>query len=128
MAVRGAAWVAIASAGLVGWLAMTHATDTADTGLRGQLFFAHLGGQVLLALLFGVSGLMTLLGGMGTSMVASQLAQIWAGERQVLLIDLDVQRGNAALYLNLKPRLSIADLVEAEDRLDAHEHVPEPGA
>ncbi len=59
------------------------------------------------------------LGGMGTSMVASQLAQIWAADRQVLLIDLDVQRGNAALYLNLKPRLSIADLIEAEDRLDA---------
>jgi pilus assembly protein CpaE len=31
---------------------------------------------------------------------------------------MDVQRGNAALYLNLKPRLSIADLIEAEDRLD----------
>lgn len=59
------------------------------------------------------------LGGMGTSMVATQLAQIWAADRQVLLIDLDVQRGNAALYLNLKPRLSIADLIEAEDRLDA---------
>lgn len=59
------------------------------------------------------------LGGMGTSMVASQLAQMWADGKQVLLIDLDVQRGNAALYLNLKPRLSIADLVEAEDRLDA---------
>jgi pilus assembly protein CpaE len=59
------------------------------------------------------------LGGMGASMVAAQLAQMWAGEKQVLLIDLDVQRGNAALYLNLKPRLSIADLVEAEDRLDA---------
>lgn len=63
LAVRGAAWVALASAGLVGWLAMTHATDPADTGLRGQLFFAHLGGQVLLALLFGVSGLMTMLSG-----------------------------------------------------------------
>lgn len=58
------------------------------------------------------------LGGMGASMVASQLAQIWADDKQVLLIDLDLQRGNAALYLNLKPRLSIADLVEAEDRLD----------
>jgi hypothetical protein len=63
LAVRGAAWVALASAGVVGWLAMTNATDPSDTGLRGQLFWAHLGGQVLLALLFGVSGLMTLLGG-----------------------------------------------------------------
>jgi pilus assembly protein CpaE len=61
----------------------------------------------------------SVLGGMGASMVAAQLAQMWAGEKQVLLIDLDVQRGNAALYLNLKPRLSVADLIEAEDRLDA---------
>ena len=66
-----------------------------------------------------IIALQGVLGGMGTSMVASQLAQIWASDRQVLLIDLDVQRGNAALYLNLKPRLSIADLIEAEDRLDA---------
>jgi pilus assembly protein CpaE len=66
-----------------------------------------------------IIALQGVLGGMGTSMIASQLAQIWAGDRQVLLIDLDVQRGNAALYLNLKPRLSISDLVEAEDRLDA---------
>lgn len=58
------------------------------------------------------------LGGMGTSMIATQLAQVWAETKKVLLIDLDVQRGNAALYLNLKPRLSIADLIEADDRLD----------
>ncbi len=59
------------------------------------------------------------LGGIGTSMIATQAAQIWAGDgKQVLLIDLDVQRGNAALYLNLKPRLTIADLIEADDRLD----------
>jgi len=58
------------------------------------------------------------LGGIGTSMVATQAAQYWAKDRSVLLIDMDVQRGNAALYLNLKPRLSIVDLIEAEDRLD----------
>ncbi|WP_372918004.1 CpaE family protein [Sandarakinorhabdus sp.] len=59
------------------------------------------------------------LGGAGTTMVATQLAQIWSAEKKVLLIDLDLQRGNAALYMNLKPRLSIADLIEADDRLDA---------
>ena len=58
------------------------------------------------------------LGGMGTSMIATQLAQIWGDTKKVLLIDLDIQRGNAALYLNLKPRLSIADLIDADDRLD----------
>lgn len=59
------------------------------------------------------------LGGIGTSMIATQLAQMFAEDRQVLVIDLDVQRGNAALYMNLKPRLSIGDLVEADERLDA---------
>jgi pilus assembly protein CpaE len=59
------------------------------------------------------------LGGIGTTMLTTQLAQIWATEKKVLLIDLDLQRGNAALYMNLKPRLSIADLIEADDRLDA---------
>jgi pilus assembly protein CpaE len=58
------------------------------------------------------------LGGIGTSMIATQAAQLWAKDRSVLLIDLDMQRGNAALYLNLKPRLTISDLIEAEDRLD----------
>ncbi|WP_156256136.1 AAA family ATPase [Sandarakinorhabdus oryzae] len=60
------------------------------------------------------------LGGVGTSMIASQLAQIWAGDnKRVLLIDLDLQRGTAALYMNLKPRLSIGDLIEADERLDS---------
>lgn len=58
------------------------------------------------------------LGGIGTSMIATQTAQLWARDKSVLLIDLDMQRGNAALYLNLKPRLTIADLIEADDRLD----------
>ena len=58
------------------------------------------------------------LGGIGTSMIATQAAQLWAERKQVLVIDLDMQRGNAALYLNLKPRLTIADLIDADDRLD----------
>lgn len=58
------------------------------------------------------------LGGMGTTMLATQLAQVWSEHKKVLLIDLDIQRGNTALYLNLKPRLSIAELIEADDRLD----------
>lgn len=63
LAVRGTAWFALACTGVVAWLAMSNATDPADTGLIGQLFWAHLFGQAALALLFAVSGLLTLMGG-----------------------------------------------------------------
>jgi pilus assembly protein CpaE len=59
------------------------------------------------------------LGGTGTTTIATQAAMIWAEKQTVCLIDLDLQFGNAALYLNLKPQLSLADLMEAGDRLDA---------
>jgi pilus assembly protein CpaE len=59
------------------------------------------------------------LGGSGTTTVATQAAMIWAEKQSVCLIDLDLQFGNAALYLNLRPQLSLADLMEAGDRLDA---------
>lgn len=59
------------------------------------------------------------LGGTGTTTIATQAAMIWAEKQSVCLIDLDLQFGNAALYLNLKPQLSLADLMEAGDRLDA---------
>lgn len=58
------------------------------------------------------------LGGMGTTTLATQAGMIWAEKASVCLIDLDVQFGNAALYLNMKPSLSLADLIEAGDRLD----------
>ncbi|WP_164155970.1 AAA family ATPase [Sandarakinorhabdus rubra] len=58
------------------------------------------------------------LGGVGTSMIAAQAALHWAETKQVLVIDLDVQRGTTALYLNLKPRLTLNDLIDADDRLD----------
>lgn len=58
------------------------------------------------------------LGGIGTTMIATQAAQQWAEKKQVLVIDLDMQRGTSALYLNLKPRLTISDLIDADDRLD----------
>lgn len=59
------------------------------------------------------------LGGMGTTAIVTQAAIIWAESQSVCLIDLDLQFGNAALYLNLKPQLSLADLMEAGERLDA---------
>lgn len=59
------------------------------------------------------------LGGTGTTTMATQAGMIWAERQSVCLIDLDLQFGNAALYLNLKPQLSLAELMEAGDRLDA---------
>lgn len=58
------------------------------------------------------------LGGVGTTAVATQAALIWAEKQSVCLIDLDLQFGNAALYLNLKPQLTLADLLDAGDRMD----------
>ncbi len=58
------------------------------------------------------------LGGVGTTAVATQAALIWAATQSVCLIDLDLQFGNAALYLNLKPQLTLADLLDAGDRMD----------
>lgn len=58
------------------------------------------------------------LGGMGSTAIATQAGILWAETANVCLIDLDVQFGNAALYLNVRSQLSLADLVEAGDRLD----------
>lgn len=58
------------------------------------------------------------LGGMGTTALATQTGIIWSEKASVCLIDLDVQFGNAALYLNMKPRLSLSDLIDAGDRMD----------
>lgn len=43
---------------------------------------------------------------------------IWSAKMSVCLIDLDLQFGNAALYMNVRPQLSLADLLDAGDRLD----------
>jgi len=43
----------------------------------------------------------------------------WAADARVCLIDFDLQFGNAALYLDLRPKLSIFDVIAAGDRLDA---------
>ena len=63
-------------------------------------------------------------GGIGATSLLGQLA-IRAAEqeqrfgREVCLIDLDLQFGNAAFQLGLRPSLTFFDLVEAKDRLDA---------
>lgn len=63
-------------------------------------------------------------GGIGATALLSQLA-IQAAQREapygreVCLLDLDMQFGNSAFQLGLRPTLSVHDLVEAGERLDA---------
>jgi pilus assembly protein CpaE len=63
------------------------------------------------------------LGGVGATALTSQLAIRFAHSeaafgREACLIDLDVQFGDVAFQLGLKPKLSLADLLEAGTRLD----------
>lgn len=59
-------------------------------------------------------------GGSGASFVATSLAHIFAGrmERRAALIDLDLQFGALHLCLDVKPRTSLQDALNAVDRLD----------
>jgi len=62
-------------------------------------------------------------GGVGATALTSQLAIRFAESeaafgREACLIDLDVQFGDVAFQLGLKPKLSLADLLEAGTRLD----------
>ena len=62
-------------------------------------------------------------GGVGATAVTSQMAIRFAEHearfgRAACLIDLDVQFGDAAFQLGLRPTLSLADLIDAGTRLD----------
>jgi len=62
-------------------------------------------------------------GGAGATSLLGQLAirhaeREGAAGRQVCLVDLDVQFGDAAFQLGLRPKLTLADLVEAGSRID----------
>jgi len=62
-------------------------------------------------------------GGVGATALLSQVAIRFARNeakrgREVCLIDLDVQFGDAAFQLGLQPRLSLSDLLDAGTRLD----------
>ncbi len=62
-------------------------------------------------------------GGVGATMLATQLAVRVAARRSavgrdVALLDLDIQFGDAAFQLGLQPALSLSDLLEAGSRLD----------
>lgn len=63
------------------------------------------------------------IGGVGTTALATQTGCLVASEfaregKQVCLIDFDVQFGDAAVHLDLKPLLGLTDLLAAGARLD----------
>ena len=66
-----------------------------------------------------VVAIMGALGGVGATSIAVQLGAAWSASSRVALADLDVQFGSAALFLNLHPSLTIANLIEDAERLDA---------
>jgi pilus assembly protein CpaE len=59
-------------------------------------------------------------GGIGKSIVATNLATMLAGEekRRTLLIDLDLQFGDAAIVMGLQPEETLHDLISAPGGLD----------
>jgi pilus assembly protein CpaE len=65
-------------------------------------------------------------GGMGATFLAIQTALELAGHRRneagrrVCLVDLDFQSADTATYLDIDPRLDIAEIARAPHRLDAH--------
>ena len=59
------------------------------------------------------------IGGVGTTSIATQLGVLWAATTRVGIVDMDVQFGNAALFLDLKPSMTLGHLVEDAERLDS---------
>ena len=59
------------------------------------------------------------LGGVGGTAIATQIAAMWAANTRLCLVDMDVQFGNAALYLDVRPALTLGNLIEDEARLDS---------
>jgi len=59
-------------------------------------------------------------GGVGTTTIATNLAVTLAEQmkRKVILVDLNLQLGNTALFLNIKPKYSIVDIAENIEDLD----------
>src|SRR3546814_572577 len=62
-------------------------------------------------------------GGVGATALATQMGCLLAEResvagRETCLLDLDLQFGNAALYLGLSPTLSVADVIAAGARAD----------
>ena len=58
------------------------------------------------------------MGGCGSTTVACNIAASLAKKAKTVLVDLDLIRGGAASYFDVRPRFTIADVMESSERLD----------
>ncbi len=58
------------------------------------------------------------LGGVGSTSIAVHMGTMWAKHSQVGLLDLNIQYGSAALFLDLHPSTTVGDLIDGEERID----------
>ncbi|NVE94182.1 AAA family ATPase [Altererythrobacter lutimaris] len=62
------------------------------------------------------------IGGSGATTIAthlaSDLAEAYGEDKRACIIDLDLQSGDASSFIGANPRLTLADLMEADGRLD----------
>ena len=58
------------------------------------------------------------IGGCGSTTVACNVAAALAKTSKTVLVDLDLMRGGAANYFDVRPRYTIADVMETADKVD----------
>jgi len=58
------------------------------------------------------------IGGCGSTTVACNVAAVLAKTAKTVLVDLDLMRGGAANYFDVRPRYTISDVMETADKVD----------
>ncbi|MGQ7829473.1 AAA family ATPase [Altererythrobacter sp. Z27] len=107
--------------GVTDIVALPFSVDELVTSIvdAGQQLEAKGGTQAALAPFIAV---LKTIGGSGSTTVATHLAAQMMHDKgeghRACVIDLDLQAGDVASYLGCSPRLTLADLIEAGDRLD----------